>query len=161
MEPAVVVEDIPATEPPTDVVEERVEEPVGKPPEVTEAAPESPQIQEIPGPATRVLQVAASRSRDETAVTVRANGEISPDSVRVSRLKDPARVWIRIQGIETFYRPNDIEVGTPEIVRIRVGYHPEENPQSLYVVLDLEDSAAEVRGRSIKGDTLRVIVGRP
>ena len=160
-EPAVLVEDIPAIEDPVEVVEERAEEPVGKPPEVTEAAPESPLIQEMPGSATRVLHVAASRSADETVVTVRANGELSLDSVRVSRLKDPARVWIRIQGIETFYRPNDIEVGTPEVVRIRVGHHPEETPQSLYVVLDLDDTAAEVREHSIMGDTLRVVVGRP
>jgi hypothetical protein len=160
-EPAVVVEEIPATERPVDVDEERAEEPVGKPPEVTEAAPESPQIQEMQGPATRVLQVAASRSGDETVVAVRANGELSPDSVRVSRIKDPARVWVRIQGIETFYRPNDIEVGTPEVERVRVGHHPEETPQSLYVVLDLEDSAVVVREHTIKGDTLRVVVGRP
>ena len=160
-EPEVVVEDIQATEPPSDAVEERVQEPTGKPPEVTEAALESPQIQEIPGPATRVLQVTPSRSGDETAVTVRANGEISLDSVRVSRLKDPARVWIRIQGIETFYRPNDIEVGTPEVERVRVGHHPEETPQSLYVVLDLQDSAAVVREQTVKGDTLRVVVGWP
>jgi len=94
-------------------------------------------------------------------VTVRTNGELSPDSVRVSLLKDPARVWVRIRGIETFYRPNDIEVGTPEVERVRVGHHPEETPQSLYVVFDLEDSAAVVREYTVEGETLRVVVGRP
>jgi hypothetical protein len=94
-------------------------------------------------------------------VTVRTNGELAQDSVRVSRLKDPARVWVRIRGIETFYRPNDIEVGTPEVERVRVGHHPEETPQSLYVVVDLEDSAAVIREHTVEGDTLRVVVGRP
>ena len=160
-EPAVVVEDIPAFEHPVEAVEEQEEAPAGKPLEVTEAAPESPRIQETAGPATRVLEVAARGAADETVVTVRANGNLSVESVMISRLKNPARVWVRIQGIETFYRPNDIEVGTPEVERVRVGHHPEETPQSLYVVLDLEDSAAVVREHTIKGDTLRVVVGRP
>ena len=94
-------------------------------------------------------------------VTIRTNGELSQESVRVSRLKDPARVWVRIQGIETFYRPNDIEVGTPEVERLRVGHHPEESPQSIYVVMDLENSAAVIREHTVRGDTLRVVVGRP
>lgn len=160
-EPAIVVEDIAVSEPRADAIEEPAEAPSGKPLEVTEAAPESPQIQEIAGPATRVLQIAASRGPDETVVTIRANGTLSPDSVLVSRLEDPARVLVRIQGIETFYRPNEIEVGTPEARRVRVGHHPEENPQSLYVVIDLEDSSAVAREHTIKGDTLRVVVRRP
>jgi len=160
-EPAVVVEEIPVPEPPIEVVEEQPVEPSDKPPEVTEPEPESLQIEEVAGPATRVLLVAATRIGDETVVTVRTNGELSPDSVRVSLLKDPARVWVRIRGIETFYRPNDIEVGTPEVERVRVGHHPEETPQSLYVVFDLEDSAAVVREYTVEGETLRVVVGRP
>jgi len=160
-EPIVVVEEIPASEPSIEVVEEHPEEPTDKPPEVTEPEPESFQIKEAAGPATRVLLIAASRVGDETVVTVRANGELAQDSVRVSLLKDPARVWVRIQGIETFYRPNDIGVGSPEVERVRVGHHPEETPQSLYVVFDLEDSAVVVREHTVEGDTLRVVVGRP
>ena len=160
-EPIVVVEEIPASEPSIELVEEHPEEPTDKPPEVTEPEPESFQIEEAAGPATRVLLIAASRVGDETVVTVRGNGELALDSVRVSLLKDPARVWVRIQGIETFYRPNDIEVGTPEVERVRVGHHPEETPQSLYVVFDLEDSAVVVREHTVEGDTLRVVVGRP
>ena len=132
-----------------------------KPLEVTEAAPELPQIQEVVGPATRVLDIVASRAADATVVEIRTNGALSPDTVRVSRLKDPARVLIRILGIETFYRPNEIEVETPEAKRVRVGHHPEETPQSLYVVIDLEDSEAVVREHTARGDTLRVVVGRP
>jgi len=160
-ESAVVVEDIPASDRPVDAVVEQAEEAPSKPPEVTETAPEPPQIQEIAGPAIRVLQIAARRIADETVITVRANGTLSPELVRMSLLKDPARVWVRIQGIETSYRPNNIDVGTPEVERVRIGHHPEETPQSLYVVLDLEDSAAAVREHTIEGDTLRVIVGRP
>jgi hypothetical protein len=156
-----LVEEAPASGPAIDVVEERPEEPAGKPPEVAEKAPESAPGEEVMGPATRVLLVAATRIGDATVVTVRTNGELSQDTVKVSLLEDPARVWIRIAGIATFYRPNDIEVGSPEVERVRVGHHPEETPQSLYVVCDLEDPAAVVREYTVEGDTLRVVVGRP
>ncbi|MCW8984744.1 MAG: PilZ domain-containing protein [Thermoanaerobaculales bacterium] len=175
-EPAVVVEEIPPSEAPVDEAEEPAEMPVDTavegidessvelldvPSEVSEAEPETARIEEVAGPATRVLLIAASRVGDATVVTVRTNGELPLEAVRVSLLKDPARVWIRILGIETFYRPNDIEIGTQEVERIRVGHHPEETPQSLYVVCDLEDPAAVVREHTVEGETLRVVVGRP
>jgi hypothetical protein len=164
LERPVVVEETPVpAEPTPEVVEEAAVEPSVEPPEeavASEPEPATPPLEVAEGPATRVLLVAATRVADATIVTVRTNGDLSEDSVRVSRLKDPARVWIRIQGIETFYRPNDIEVGTPEMERVRVGHHPEETPQSIYVVCDLAGTDAVIREHSIEGDTLRVIVGR-
>jgi hypothetical protein len=159
-EPAVVVEETPVSELPPEIVEEPTAEVPDKPVEVSEPVPDSSRIEEVAGPATRVLLVAATRVGDTTVVTVRANGDLSEESIRISRLKDPARVWVRIRGIETFYRPNDIEVGTPEVERIRVGHHPEETPQSLYVVFDLGDSAVVVREQTVEGSALRVVVGR-
>ena len=44
--------------------------------------------------------------------------------------------------------------------RVRVGHHPEETPQSIYVVFDLASTAAVIREHTIEGDTLRVVVGR-
>lgn len=153
---------------PIDRVPEVVEKPTEAPEiaitpqEVSDAKPEEPEprVDIAPAPATRVLLVAAARVADATVVTVRANGDLAEEAVRISRLDDPPRVWVRIQGIETFYRPNDIEVATPEVARIRVGHHPEETPQSLYVVLDLASTAAAQREYSIEGDTLRVVVKR-
>ena len=66
---------------------------------------------------------------------------------------------MRIRGIETFYRPNEIAVGSPEILRIRVGHHPEETPPSLFVVLDLADDSAVVLDTSVRDDTVQVAVG--
>jgi hypothetical protein len=163
-EPFVTLEDIPASEPPIEVAgepaEESADKPADKPPAVSEGVPEPARAEIVTGPATRLLLVAATRVGDETVVSIRANGQLSQGFVRVSRLKDPARVWVRIQGIETFYRPNDIEVGTPEVDRVRIGHHPEETPQSIYVVFDLESDEAVVREHTIDGDTLRVVVGR-
>jgi hypothetical protein len=167
-EPVVVVEETPVPEPmlealeetTAEVLEETTAEESAEPSEISEAEPVAPPVEMVVGPATRVLLVAAARVTDATVVTVKVNGDLAEESVRVSRLKDPARVWVRIQGIETFYRPNDIEVGTPELERLRVGHHPEETPQSIYVVFDLASTAAVVREHTIEGDTLRVVVGR-
>lgn len=111
-------------------------------------------------PASRLLLVTASRAGEETVVTVRANGELTEGTVRVVLLQDPPRVWVRITGIETFYRPNEIAVGTPEVERLRVGHHPEETPQSIYVVADLASSTASIRDHTVEGDTLRVVIAR-
>jgi hypothetical protein len=68
---------------------------------------------------------------------------------------------VRIRGIDSGYAPTEIEVGSSEVQRIRVGYHPEENPPSLYVVLDLADGAVDVRESGVRGDVLTVTVGQP
>jgi hypothetical protein len=167
-EPVAVIEETPVPEPTPEVLEDGAvelleeggeEEPL-EVPEVSETEPAPAPVETVSGPATRVLLVSGTRVADATVVTVKVNGDLVEESVRVSRLKDPARVWIRIQGIETFYRPNDIAVGTPEVDRVRVGHHPEETPQSIYVVCDLASASAVIREQTIDGDTLRVVVGR-
>jgi hypothetical protein len=40
--------------------------------------------------------------------------------------------------------------------RVRIGHHPEENPQSIYVVIDLANNSAKVRETWLEGDTFRV-----
>ncbi len=111
-------------------------------------------------PATRVVDIAVARVDDATVVEIRGDGGLSEDRLRVSRLDDPPRVWVRIRGIETFFRPNEIVVGSPELSRIRVGHHPEETPVSLWVVLDLADGSMMVRDTTVSGDTIRVLIGR-
>jgi len=112
------------------------------------------------GPATRIVDVAVTRGDDATVVDIRGDGTLSEDRLRINLLDDPPRVWLRIRGIETFFRPNEIAVGSPELARIRVGYHQEETPVSLWVVLDLADGSVGVRDTAVSGDTIRISVGR-
>ncbi len=111
-------------------------------------------------PATKIVDIVAAARGDVTNVVIRGNGFFEEDNVRTSLLKDPARVWLRIRKIETFYRPGEIEVGSPQIARIRIGHHPEESPPSLYVVLDLADASMAVVDREVDGNTIRLTVGR-
>ncbi len=146
---------------PTAVAEEPGQPPSVEPGEVSEPRQDAPVIPpSATGPATRIVDVAVARVGDATVVDIRGNGDLSQDRLRVSLLDDPPRVWLRIRGIETFYRPNEIAVGSPELSRIRVGHHPEDKPVSLWVVLDLADGSVVVRDTTVSGDTIRVSVGR-
>jgi hypothetical protein len=134
------------------------------PPGPAEVVEEEPQSSSPPpaelAPASRVLEVDAVRSGDATVVRVRGNGGFEDSRLQVSMLREPPRVLARIARIETYYRPSEIEVGSPELVRVRVGYHPEDNPPKLYVVLDLADDTVVVRESSVSGDMIHIVVGR-
>jgi len=136
--------------------------PGAKPTEVPEAAPDEPVVAPpTTRPANRIVSISAARIGDATVVDIRGNGALATDRVKFSLLDDPPRVWLRVRGIETFYRPNDIPVSSPEVARIRVGHHPEDTPVSLWVVLDLADPSVVVRETSSSGDTFRISVARP
>jgi len=146
---------------PTAVAEDPGPQPSVKSQEVTEPPQAAPAIPPpTTGQATRIVDVAVARVGDATVIDIRGNGGLSEARLRVSALDDPPRVWVRIRGIEDFYRPNEIAVGSPEVSRIRVGHHPEESPVSLWVVLDLADGSVVVRDTTVSGDTIRVSVGR-
>lgn len=134
-------------------------EPVAEPPQETEHEPPQPSTADIP--VSEILQVSAEPGTGETVLIVRGNGYFPDNSYRVSKLTDPDRVLVRIRGIESGYAPTEIEVGSPEVQRIRIGHHPEENPPSLYVVLDLAGAASDVLDSGVRGDILTVTVGRP
>jgi hypothetical protein len=134
--------------------------PIAEPSNVVEEQPRTsvpPPVQ--PQAATRVIDVAAVRSTNSTVVSIRGNGDFEDSRLRVSFLPEPPRVLARIADIETYYRPSEIEVGSPELARIRVGYHPEDNPPRLYVVLDLADDSVVVRESSVAGEMIRIVVG--
>jgi hypothetical protein len=142
-----------AEEPPPEGVIAEEAAPVPQP---TAAAAQNPGQR-----ADRILDIVAAAREGTTTVVIRGNGLIGEESVRISRLEDPARLWVRIRHIETFYRPNEIPVGSPEVLQVRVGHHPEDAPPSLWVVVDLADEAMAVTAREFAGDTVRLSVGRP
>ncbi len=146
---------------PSAAAEEAGQQSSGKARDVLETPQEAPKdVIPATGPATRIVDVAVKRVGDATVIDIRGNGDLSEDRLRVSLLADPPRVWLRIRGIETFFKPNEIAIGSPELSRIRVGHHPEDTPVSLWVVLDLADGSMVVRDTTVSGDTIRISVGR-
>ena len=159
-------QEAPTADTPVEIVEPSPEVPVARP----TATPRTVAATPRPTPrrpdraavsATRIEDITVRRIGDRTVVADRGNGEFEESMVRVAPMTDPARIWMRIRGIETFYRPNEIAVESPEVLRVRVGHHPEETPPSIYVVLDLADASAVLRDTSVRGDTIQVAVGLP
>jgi hypothetical protein len=145
-------------------------EPVDSGPATAAAAPTKVFVTEQPtdampppvaqGRASQVVDVAAAAQGDVTTVVIRGNGAFEPSSIRSLRLADPMRVWLSVAHIETFFKPNEIDVGSREIERVRIGYHPEDSPPALYIVLDLAGDDVFLLDTSVQGDAIRLTVGR-
>ena len=158
---AVAEEALPADEP-GDTAEVPEINPPGKALVLEDAPVDTPVPEAVPDrQATKIVDIMAAARGDATTVVIRGDGYFDEGSLRVSVLKDPARLWVRIRKIETFYRPNEIEVGSPQVLRVRVGHHPEERPPSLWVVLDLADDSVAVVDREVNGNSIRLTVGHP
>jgi len=112
------------------------------------------------GRASQVVDVTAAAQGDATTVVIRGNGVFDPSSIRSLRLEEPFRIWLSVSPIETFFKPNEIGVGSPEIERIRIGYHPEDSPPALYIVLDLAGGDVFLLDTNVQGDAIRLTVGR-
>ncbi len=139
------------------------QEPVAAAP--TEAMATEQPPAEMPPPAaqaraSQVVDVAAFAQSDVTTVAIRGNGVFDPSFIRSLRLEDPLRIWLSVSPIETFFKPNEIGVGSREIERIRIGYHPEDSPPALYIVLDLAGDDVFLLDTSVQGDVIRLTVGR-
>jgi len=135
-------------------------EPATDPSEVVEQESQTSLATAVKEPATRVIDVGVARLGEATVIGIRGNGDFEDSRLQVSVLSDPPRVLARIAEIETYYRPNEIEVGSPEVLRVRIGHHPEQTPAKLYVVVDLADESMVIRESSVSGDTIRIVVGR-
>ena len=96
-------------------------------------------------PAATIQRIDWQRENGGTVVTIGADGRLQGLRVRHLRMDDPPRFVIRVLGITRAFPVYEIPVGTSELKRIRVGYHPELSPPELYVVLDLAGSAITVK----------------
>jgi hypothetical protein len=127
---------------------------------VTERLPDTSEPAAVQAQASRVVDVVADSQGGVTTVTIRGNGVFDPSFVRSLRLNDPLRVWVSISHIESPFKPNEIGVGSREIERVRIGFHPEDSPPALYIVLDLAGDDVFLLDTSMQGDAIRLTAGR-
>lgn len=111
-------------------------------------------------PGSRIVDIQADAGEGGTVVTLRADGSIESRRVVTSVLVNPPRILVRVSGIESPFRPFEIPVGTAEVQGIRIGHHPETNPRSLWVVVDVADAGVVIREVQTSGNVFRVEVGR-
>ena len=124
-----------------------------------EAAPRetAPPEAEPAAPADRVRLVTWDERQSETVVTFWGNGRFLPERVVRVRVEGGApRELLKLRGMDLPYRLTSIDVGTPELVRIRTGFHPQDRVNELHVVLDLAHPDVEIARTEGTGDALRV-----
>ena len=114
---------------------------------------------EAKAPARAVRDIDWSSEAGATEVVIRGDGPFDPGQVDAIRLSDPPRVLIRVRQIGKPYAPYRIDVGSPEVVAVRIGHHPELRPAALYVVLDLAaPTVNSTNALEVGGDVARVRV---
>lgn len=127
-------------------------------PAVAEEAEEAPDS----GPAVTQLQrITFEQTGGGTDVVLWGDGAIRPDSYVRSRLDgNPPRELFRLSGIRRQFSKARVVVGTPEVLQVRVGYHPEMGQGELHVVLDLARPNVVVTGVEPGEDRLRIHLRR-
>jgi len=100
-------------------------------------------------PARRVTRIAWRREDGATELEIWGDGRFAPGSYRSSSLGgERPRALIRLTGIVEPFAGGSLEVGTPEVSRVRTGLHLETDPAELHVVIDLAGpgvAASELR----------------
>jgi len=112
--------------------------------------------------ATRIESITWTPEGGKTVVTLRGEAPIRPGSIDRLRLEAGSpRELVRLDGIREPYRETRIVVGTPELLRIRIGYHPEQGEGQLHLVFDLPDPAVSIVSVEPSGRDVVITLRRP
>lgn len=146
--PPVGTEPLPAPSPSSDAAPP--EPAASEPPPGDRASREAPEEAAAPAapeaaPADRVRLITWDEEPSGTVVTFWGNGPFLRDRVIRHRVAGGApRELVKLRGIDLPFRQTVIEVGTPELVRVRTGFHPQNRVNELHVVLDLAGPGVEL-----------------
>lgn len=112
------------------------------------AAPAEP-AGAVAAPARRITRITWQQRDGATELVIWGDGRFVPGSYRSSSLGgERPRELIRLAGIIEPYAAGSVEVGTPQVSRVRTGHHVETEPDELHVVVDLAGpgvAASELR----------------
>jgi len=122
----------------------------GPPPEGSTADPEAAQDGAEGStldlsPADRVRLITWEAGVDSTVITLWGNGSFL--TKRVSYFEIPGgqpRMLIKLRGIDLPYRETVLALDTPEVTRLRTGFHPQSRVNELHLVLDLATSDVSI-----------------
>ncbi len=110
--------------------------------------------------ALAVRDVSWTRRDGRTTVSVQADQALPRDAVTVAVLSGPPRVLVAVRGVVRPFGRSLLQVGSREVETLRIGYHPDHDPPSLHVVLDLGDPGVGLLEQRVEGDRIVVTVGR-
>jgi hypothetical protein len=102
-----------------------------------------------------VERVSWERRDGATEVVVLADGALPAGAATHQRIGGAApRELFRLRGIARPLVPATVEVGSPQLQRVRAGHHPELEPDELHLVLDLAGPGVEVTEARVDGRRL-------
>lgn len=120
----------------------------------------TPETAASTAPASEVLDLAWKAGTEGTTVRIRSNGRVEETRLRGGGLNHPPRYLLRIDGITSPFHPLEISLDSPEVERIRFGYHADTSPPSLWVVFDLKDPSVKMLSRRVEGNGIEILLGR-
>jgi hypothetical protein len=91
-----------------------------------------------------------------TQITLRGNGRFSPSNLVQARL--PNRLVLKLRGIDWPLRDPVQQVDSPEVRRIRSGFHPKADGNEVHIVLDLAEDTVELRDIQIEGNDIHLFL---
>ena len=130
-------------------------------PSSTRTAEPQPAGASVERPSARLLgfvDLSVQSTRGRTVVTVTADGPISIDRVRHSRLTNPPRHLVRVVGAASFSWPYQVEVGDGRVLSVRSAVHPELDPPEVHLVIDRASDGVAVTSVRVSGRVMLVEV---
>ncbi|MEE8277490.1 MAG: hypothetical protein V3R89_02050 [Thermoanaerobaculia bacterium] len=124
----------------------------------SQAAPTSPEASPLPQepPLTRIRFINWRRRADGRVTEVVLTGDGPIGSDRFEHVTFGQRELIRVFNVKWPYPKRVIQVGTPEVDRIRTGFHPRSAGNELHIVLDLARPEASLKEIRSEGRRLRL-----
>jgi uncharacterized protein (TIGR02266 family) len=153
--PVEAYQELPVTEPldPAEEAASSAVEPdeIPSAPAPTGAAAPPPESEQTLGePSPRLSQIRLitwKASEGETVVTLFGDGVARPqDYTRVRLQTSPPRELLKIRGINWPFREPVLRIDTPEVQRLRTGFHATQPENELHIVLDLTSARVQLTG---------------
>jgi|CXWL01.1.fsa_nt_gi pyruvate/2-oxoglutarate dehydrogenase complex dihydrolipoamide acyltransferase (E2) component len=123
---------------------------------VPESAPQA-----VERPLDRLRSIRWEREGEATVVILRGNGSAHAERLLHTRLDAPQpRELLKVRGVDLPFQQSALTVGTPELQRIRIGFHPRPVANELHIVLDLPDHRVALTDILVDGQTYRLVLSR-
>lgn len=109
----------------------------------------------------RIESITWETRPDGLDVILTADGKVEEWDYTVLHLTGPPRELIKIENVERGFDATQLDTGSPDVPRIRVGFHSTPGGNELHVVLDLATPSVRVEHTNADGHQVRLRVVGP
>ncbi|MDX1996585.1 MAG: TIGR02266 family protein [Thermoanaerobaculia bacterium] len=109
----------------------------------------------------RIESITWESRPDGLDVILTADGKVEEWDYTLLHLTGPPRELIKIENVERGFDATQLDTGSPDVPRIRVGFHSTPGGNELHVVLDLATPSVRVEHTNADGRQIRLRVVGP